>query len=250
LWEAAVEAEEYTRLAEQEVRLWWFWQLHSNIFALLDYFKVSPVETTLIDLGSGTGGLIGKLRSRYPAWTLWGIDKSPAAVAYAREMYGNRFLVGSVNTLPFRNDCVDIVISADVLCHRSVNPEKMLGEIRRILKPGGLVVLHNPAYNWLFSYHDRFVHTARRYTKRRMTTELRQAGYGFVHITYWNTMLFPLMVLKRKLFGRHATKSDVQGLPRALNALFTRLAVPEAAALRRGIVLPFGGSVLAVARKV
>jgi len=244
-----MEADEYTRLARHESRLWWFKQLHSNIFALFDRFNIDSRDGRVIDLGSGTGALIGKLHARYPNWAVTGLDISLPASTYATETHGNLFLVGDVNNLPFRNNCADLILSADVLCHRQVTPEKMLSEIQRVLKPGGLLILNNPAYDWLFSYHDRFVHTARRYTRGRIVRELQQAGYTCVYVTYWNTTLFPLMVVVRKFFGRKASKSDVRDLRSALNALFSRLTSWEASILRRGIVLPFGGSVLAVAQR-
>jgi SAM-dependent methyltransferase len=245
----SVEAEEYVQLAKQEETLWWFTALHNNIFALLDRFHVAGRDVRLIDLGSGTGGFIGKLRRRYPDWTITGLDKSMPAVTFAAEHYGCGFVVGNVDRLPFRDSCADIVVSADVLYHRDVNQDSMLREALRILKQDGLLILNNPAYNWLFSYHDRFVHAARRYTKRRMVAALRDAGYKAIHVTYWNTILFPLMVLKRKILSWGASKSDVHDISPTLNALFSKLVLPETWLLRRGLTLPFGGSVLALARK-
>jgi ubiquinone/menaquinone biosynthesis C-methylase UbiE len=244
-----VEADEYTRLAEQEQSLWWFKALHANIFAYVDRFNTITRNVRLIDIGSGTGGLVGELRTRYPEWTITGLDMSHFAVTVATEKYGNNFVVGNADYLPFRDDCADIIVSADVLYHRGVTPEQMLREILRVLKPDGVVILNNPAYSWLLSYHDFYVHTARRYTKRRITTELHAAGYTDIHVTYWNTVLFPIMVLKRKIFAWGTSESDVQTVSPMLNAVFSAVSSMEAWVLRRGATLPFGGSILASARK-
>ena len=72
--------------------------------------------------------------------------------------------VGMCQRPPFKADFFDVIFAADVLCHRDVRPVRMLEAIFAVLKPGGIVILNNPAYEWLRSYHDTFVHTARRYT--------------------------------------------------------------------------------------
>jgi ubiquinone/menaquinone biosynthesis C-methylase UbiE len=243
-----MEADEYTRLAEQEDRLWWFQVLRRNLFATFDRVGL---ETTLrcLDLGSGTGGLVALLRDRYPKWDIHGMDRSSAALRYASQKFGPLFCGGDAAMLPFRDRSFDLVISIDVLCVREVNDKRMLAECLRVLAPGGLLVLNNPAYNWMFSYHDRFVHTARRYTRRRIVRDLRSAGLEPVLTSYWNTILFPLMVLKRKVVTFRAEKSDVHETLGLMNRAFSFVARPEAICLRRGLSLPFGGSVLAVARK-
>jgi ubiquinone/menaquinone biosynthesis C-methylase UbiE len=243
-----METDEYTRLAEQEDRLWWFQVLRRNLFAIFDRVGL---ETTLrcLDLGSGTGGLLALLRDRYPKWDIHGMDRSSAALRYASQKFGPLFCGGDAAMLAFRDGSFDLVISIDVLCVREVNDKRMLAECFRVLAPGGLLVLNNPAYDWMFSYHDRFVHTARRYTRRRIVGDLRAAGLEPVLTSYWNTILFPLMVLKRKVFTFGADKSDVHETPGVMNRAFSFVARPEAICLRWGLSLPFGGSVLAVARK-
>ena len=243
-----METDEYTRLAEQEDRLWWFQVLRRNLFAIFDRVGL---ETTLrcLDLGSGTGGLVASLRDRYPKWDIYGMDRSSAALRYASQKFGRLFCGGDAAMLSFRDRSFDLVISIDVLCVREVNDKRMLAECFRVLAPGGLLILNNPAYDWMFSYHDRFVHTARRYTRRRIVRDLQAAGLEPVLTSYWNTILFPLMVLKRKVFTFGADKSDVHETPSLMNRAFSFVARPEAICLRCGVSLPFGGSVLAVARK-
>jgi hypothetical protein len=125
----------------------------------------------------------------------------------------------------------------------------MLEGIFTILKPGGIVILNNPAYEWLRSYHDVFVHTARRYTAPRMAADLHRAGFTVLRCTYWNTLLFPFMVLKRKLPTGSASHSDVAAIPSWLNRMFSFVSLPEPLLMRYGVDLPFGGSVLTIGRK-
>jgi ubiquinone/menaquinone biosynthesis C-methylase UbiE len=244
-----MEADEYTRLAQQENVLWWFDLLHANLFASIEALDLSAPGQKCADFGCGTGGFLGKLRTRNPSWSVIGLDKSASALGFARRKYGPFFVGGDVERPPFKADLFDIVFAIDVLYHRSVEPARMLEAIFRVLKPGGVVILNNPAYEWLRSYHDVFVHTARRYTRRSIVTDLNRAGFTVVRSSYWNTMLFPLMVLRRKVLPRSLSRSDVEEVQPWLNRLLSTVSLPEPALMRYGVNLPFGGSVLAVGRK-
>ncbi len=244
-----METDEYTRLARQESTLWWFGVLRRNLFAALHSAGIGGPHLLVADFGCGTGGLVAELRQRFPGWSAVGLDKSNAALQYARQNRGAQFVAGDVQEPPFKPELFDIVFAIDVMYHRDVEPTKMLQAIFSVLKPGGIVVLNNPAYEWLRSYHDVFVHAARRYTAKGVTDELRRAGFTIVRCTYWNTVLFPLMVLKRKVLTGAAARSDVDEVPAWLNLALTLASLPEAALMRYGVNLPFGGSVLAIGRK-
>jgi hypothetical protein len=79
---------------------------------------------------------------------------------------------------------------------------------------------------------------------------LANAGFGNIRATYWNTVLFPLMVMRRTVFGSRRAESDVMTYPAALERLFRTAMRFENAMLQHGVTLPFGGSILASAVKV
>jgi len=244
-----MEADEYTRLAQQENVLWWFGLLRRNLFAVIDGLNLSAPGLKCADFGCGTGGFVAKLQERFPTWSVIGLDKSRSALEFARQNHGAHFVRGDVQTPPFKAGSLDLIISVDVMYSREVEPRRMLEGAFAALKPGGIVIVNNPAYQWLHSYHDVFVNTARRYTARRIAEELNEAGFTVARCTYWNTVLFPLMVLKRKVLAGSATHSDVAEIPDWLNGIFTLLSLPEPVLMRYGANLPFGGSVLAIGRK-
>jgi SAM-dependent methyltransferase len=244
-----MESDEYARLAQQESILWWFGLLHRNLFASLDSTGRPGPGLKCADFGCGTGSFIAKLRRRFPTWSFVGIDKSRAALEFARQNHGPYFIFGDVQNPPFKADFFDIIFAVDVMYHRDIQPARMLNSIFEVLKPGGMVILNNPAYEWLHSYHDVYVHTARRYTTGRIAADLKEAGFTIVRCTYWNTLLFPLMVIKRKLLTGSESRSDVAEIPSWLNWMLSLASLPEPMLLRYGIDLPFGGSVLAIGRK-
>jgi hypothetical protein len=106
-----------------------------------------------------------------------------------------------------------------------------------------------PAYQWLASFHDRQVHNARRFERAGLKAILRAAGFERIRATYWNSLLFPLMVLRRKVLAPPVEESDVGDFSSAADRIFGLVTAIERSGLRLGLRYPFGGSLLAVATK-
>jgi hypothetical protein len=122
--------------------------------------------------------------------------------------------------------------------------------LKRVLKPGGTLVLNLPAFEWLRSAHDARVHTARRYTSAEIRAALETAGFRDVAPRYWNSLLLPLMALHRKVLARNPEgKSDVGQFPPLLDAAFHAATRVERALARLGLRFPAGGSVMVVATR-
>jgi hypothetical protein len=77
---------------------------------------------------------------------------------------------------------------------------------------------------------------------------LAGSGFRVLRSSYWNTLLFPLMLIHR-LLERDDAESDVRDYPRWLDALFSMALGLERAVIRAGISLPFGGSLIVVAAR-
>jgi ubiquinone/menaquinone biosynthesis C-methylase UbiE len=235
-----METAEYELMDEAEGSMWWYRALHTRLLKSL-----LPVRGRLLDAGCGTGGFLEVLRSRRPDLEAVGLDFNESAVRRAAEKSGSHVVLGSVNSIPFPSGSFDAIVSADVLCHEAVQPLVALAEFLRLLRPDGLLVINMPALEWLRSAHDRRVLTARRVTKSSLTAMLMQTGFGQVHARYWNTLLLPLMVMRRKLIARDAhAPSDVAPFSPWLN---TTLHTVTALEQRLALPMPAGGSVLATA---
>ena len=229
--------------------MWWFSGIHANL--LLLYRRAMPRvagASVLLDAGCGTGGFLATLARRMPHTAAVGIDADEIACRWAAEKTARPICAGSINALPFCNAAFAAIVSVDVLCHRGVDEARALGQFHRCLAAGGILILNLPAYRWLMSHHDTAVHNARRYTKSQLLGLLRAAGFRPIFATYWNMILFPLMVATRKLLPAR-TGGDVALQPRMVEAACRAAMAIERGLLRAGIRLPFGGSVLAVAAK-
>lgn len=243
-----MEAAEYDRMDAVEDRMWWYRAVHANMLdALLG--SAPPPGSPLLDAGCGTGGLLRRLVAAAPDRLQVGIDIFERAAATARAKSGCVVTVASANSLPFRDASLGTIFSVDVICHRNVDPATALAEARRCLMPGGSLIINVPAYQWMASFHDREVHNARRFERAGLARLLADAGFTSVRTTYWNSILFPLMVLRRKLLAGDRSQSDVGEFSPLADGLFSRVMAAERAGLRLGLRYPFGGSLLAVATK-
>jgi SAM-dependent methyltransferase len=230
--------------------MWWFAALHANLLLLLRRAASAPARAALLDAGCGTGGLLLRLARAHPDRPAIGLDAAPVACVHAAAKSGRPVCAGSVNALPFADATFGAIFSADVLCHRGVDEHAALAQFHRLLPQGGVLILNLPAYRWMMSRHDAAVDNVRRYTRRGVARLLDAAGFRVVFLSYWNMLLFPIMVLTRKLLPcGTAAASDVRLYPAPVEALCRAATAFETALLRRGVRLPCGGSVIAVAAK-
>lgn len=246
-----MERSEYSNLDRLEDRMWWFAASHRNLLTLSRLR--APLEAAcqpILDAGCGTGGFLVQLAARYPNRSLLGLDADTLACERAAAKSARPVCVGSVNALPFPEGVFEAIFSVDVLCHSAVDERSAVLQFRRCLADNGWLVVNVPAYGWMLSRHDAAVHNVRRYTTKRLRRLLEAASFRVVYATYWNTVLFPLMVITRKvLHGRRDGTSDVTEYPRLVDSLCRAATMFETALLRRGLRLPFGGSVIAIATK-
>lgn len=231
--------------------MWWFSALHANLLLAYGRFAASAGEPRpLLDAGCGTGGLLARFAAAYPGRAAIGLDAEPRACARAAAKSGRPVCAGSVNALPFADAAFGAIVSADVLSHRGADDIAALAQFHRCLCRRGVLILNLPAYRWMMSRHDAAVGNARRYTRRGVIRLLRQAGFRPVFASYWNAILFPMMVLTRKLLpAASAPTSDVALYPAPIDALCRAATAAEHFLLRSGLRFPFGGSVIAVAEK-
>jgi SAM-dependent methyltransferase len=245
-----MQREEYDRLRLVEDRMWWFAAVHANLLMLCRRAMPRLAGThRLLDAGCGTGGFLARLARGLPDAVTCGVDIEETACRWAAEKAARPVCAGSVDALPFADGAFAAIVSIDVLCHRDVDEAQALAQFHRCLAAGGILVLNLPAYRWLMSRHDTAVYNARRYTRGRVVRLLRAAGFRPVFTSYWNMILFPMMVATRKLLPATGSGSDVRMYSAAVEMMCRGATAFERGLMRAGLGLPFGGSVLAVAAK-
>jgi SAM-dependent methyltransferase len=120
-----------------------FWEMFTAQIA-----PFLPSQPTMIDLGCGPGLFLRDLGERYPQSSLYGYDITPAMIAHGRQLpwSGSKptLTLHDVATQPLPNDAgsVHLVTMTSVL-HVFDEPLLVLSEIRRVLAPGGIFLLHD-----------------------------------------------------------------------------------------------------------
>lgn len=247
-----MEPEEYVSIAEQEGHHWWYVGMRRIVASFLETVASSNVHGRgwrILDAGCGPGGTSRSLRQ----WgTVVGLDFAEEAVRLAQSGGGMAVVRGSVTALPFRSASFDLVTSFDVLYHVGVVDDgEALSEMARVLRPGGWLLVRVPAFEFLRTGHDVIVHTARRYRAPRLRASVEGAGLNVVRMSYANTLLFPVAVLRalrERVLRPAEARSAVQPVPAPLNAVLKGLLQAEAWWLRRWS-FPFGVSLLCLAQK-
>jgi SAM-dependent methyltransferase len=250
--------EEYERLARVEHDHWWFRGLRDLFARLLRSPRTRPSATDdVLDAGCGTGANLRFLHDLLHPATLAGFDRSPAAVAWAARKAPEADVYESDLCAPeLRQPAIDVALCSDVIY--ATGAAESLPGLRAIaerLRSGGVLLLHVPAYQWLYSDHDAAVHTRERYTVRQVRALLGSLGLSIECLSYRVCLLFPLVVLARlpsllrRRRGDGGAVSDLVLPPRWINAGLERLLRLENWCLERGLRCPFGSSIVAVARK-
>lgn len=239
--------EEYTIMFRVEDRHWWYIGLRAML--QLVWERHAPRRAIrLLDVGCGTGANLSFFESNTACY---GIDFSIDAVRYCRKRGLHATATASALDLPFADNSFDVVVSCDVLCHQSIKDKlQPLREIHRVLRPEGIAILNLPAYQWLYSSHDVHVQTDRRFSAREITGLLRQSSMECIDSTYWNTLLFPIILptrLWRKL--RPLAGSDLDNASGERFSSVFRAVLAMERAILRAVSMPAGLSLLCVAKK-
>jgi 2-polyprenyl-3-methyl-5-hydroxy-6-metoxy-1,4-benzoquinol methylase len=248
-----MEVRYYETYYQQETRHWWFRWRFRLIRDVINNLSGMPDRPTMLDAGCGTGQMLKMLQQHGPAV---GLDLSEDAIMFASSRDAENLVLGSVTKPPFADGTFDIAFALDVIEH--VDDDRgMLEGLRELVRPGGALVVTVPAFQSLWSDHDKINHHRRRYRRRQMRKTLMSAGFEVERITYCNTFLFPVVWVTRRaqaLVRRFRPKdetqvsSDLHAYPRVVNALLYRLMLVEAWIVRH-VNLPIGVSILAIARR-
>jgi SAM-dependent methyltransferase len=242
----------YAEYYEIENVHWWFmgrWHIFTNLVQRELTHRSGEIKA--LDVGCGTVTWLGRLEAFGSAF---GVDCAAEAVEFCRNRGRDGVVQGLATGLPFDDESFDLVCALDLLEHVS-DDVATLEEFGRVCSPDGRILITVPAYDFLWGRQDEIAHHLRRYTARELQVKVQAAGLVMRKLTYFDTLLFPLITsirLGRRLFPRSKyseLKSDfTMTQPGTLNDLLAAVFRRESAIVSR-ISMPFGVSILAVASK-
>lgn len=241
----------HQQFASCEAKCFWFSDRNRLLVLLLRrYF---PGAKEFLEVGCGTGFVLDALRAAFAGLHLVGGEIFVSGLRLARARLPQiELLQMDGRRIPYTEE-FDVIGIFDVLEHIDQDLS-VLAQIRQALKPGGGLLLTVPQHRWLWSRHDEANFHKRRYTRRELRTKLERAGFRVRWMTSFVSLLLPLMVVARCLpvLGKSADGAQelqLPELPVSLNNLLAGICQVERNLISRGLSLPLGGSLLAVAER-
>lgn len=250
----------FERVFAVEDRHFWFRARNHILAAIVAQLtaKLAPGYRVL-EVGCGTGNTLRALEQASTRGTVIGMDLFGEGLRYARQRFSCGLVQGDMQRPPFKTE-FHLIGLFDVLEHLT-DDRQVLRDLHTMLIPNGALLLTVPAHPSLWSYRDEVAHHRRRYTRTELATKLGEAGYQLEYLTPYMASIFPLVWAGRRLAGLLKRQSaqdsshlqelddlELQIRP-GFNELLTFLLTQEAHLITRRRCLPFGTSLLAVARR-
>ena len=211
-------------------------------------------KTRFLEIGCGTGDFIQQIVENENL-EITGSEIYLKGLQYAKKNLPNVDFIQFDVTKGKISEQFDMIAAFDVIEHVE-NDVAAISNINQMLREGGVLIITVPQHMFLWSRLDEIVKHKRRYSRRELVNKLRQNGFDISYCTSFLFVLFPLMLISR-LFdkGRDQSQSDEAALEKrvkfsgALNWIFDLFMRIDESLIRLGVSLPFGGTLLVVAKK-
>ncbi len=228
-----------------------FWFLHRNA-VVLDTIERWPPPGVLVDVGGGNGFVTRALVRA--GWQVILLEPGRDGARHARERGIDPVVCAPWEEAGFLPETLGAVGLFDVLEHVA-EEGAFLRSLGIALVPGGRLYVTVPAHPWLWSQADAHAGHFRRYTCQSLSDRLAEAGFTVEWVTHCFSFLVLPILLGRRLSPGRMRDLNARALEehrpqgRLTRAVLSALCRSERALLARGLVLPAGSTVLAVAKK-
>jgi SAM-dependent methyltransferase len=238
----------FERLVQLEDESFWF-RARNRLLVQLAAEITRPGDR-LLEIGCGTGYVLDAL-VRECDLVATGTELYAEALAHARRRVPRAELIQCDARALHYEEAFDIVGAFDVLEHID-DDVGVLRALCRAVRGGGFLLVTVPQHPWLWSRADTVARHVRRYRREELVSRVREAGFSPLRVTSFVSLLLPVMMVARwrERFVRRERDvlADLTPAP-LLNAIFERVLAFERLAIKRGLDLPVGGSLVLVARR-
>ena len=244
---------DHDRCAELESDSFWFSHRSSCLNALVRRHRI---KGAMLDVGGGNGQVSQNLDGN--DLECWLIEPSMDGCRNAAARGLPRVVQSTLEELALPDDCVDAIGLFDVIEHVE-NPATLLSEARRVIRPGGHLLVTVPAIRWLWSEHDRRAGHFRRYTSLELHRALEDAGLDTVDQGFlFGPLVLPVLlgraVPNRLGLARHIDRARLQrhhaSGPGLTGRVLDRALQRELRRVESGLWSRFGTTLAAVAAKM
>lgn len=205
-------------------------------------------DKPVLEIGSGAGTEHAFLSSYGP---VTGVELNPVGIEFCAPRGYARLIEGNLNTVEFPVQSFDLAVDFHVLYHSWVEePAQVLGKMRSALRPGGLLLLTEPAHKYLWRGHDVAVMARRRWSRAELIALVRSAGFDVVQHSAFLSLPLPLVWLSLVVDRlRHQREVSELAPPSRLADRVLRVVMWLERALMRLFPLPTGTCWAVLARR-
>ena len=251
----------YEPLVAIEDAHFWFSSRNQLIYKLI--MRITEGYSTkinMLEIGCGTGNVLRSIEKALGKTHAYGMDLFHEGLIYAKKRVNASLIQADMAFPPFK-PVFNIIGLFDVLEHFE-DDKKILNQLKSSLANNGYLIISVPAFPSLWSYFDDAGCHFRRYTLKEMASKLINAGYEVELISYYMAIIFPIVWLQRKVFSTldkrqsedenrnyELTVNELKIIPMANGILKLLLNFENMLITKLNICLPFGASLIAVAKK-
>lgn len=246
-----MEAQVYKQIQQIEHDHWWYVARRKIIFDWVVRRARALDRPRILDIGCGTGFNIEHLRSLGFSRVV-GLDLSSDALAFCHSRQLPALVQGDATRAPFRDGSFDMILALDLIEHVEDDVTAMRG-LSRLLKPGGVLVIFTPAFQFLWGHQDEVSHHFRRYTAGELRSKIEDAGMQVEKLSYANTFLMPMVWAGRLVHKLRGVKDEAGMSENSMHPDWSNGVLQAIFAAERPLLrvmnLPFGVSLLTLAAK-
>ena len=222
---------------------------------IINKYSFQSMKTKFLEIGCGTGAFIREIATNGKL-TIIGSEIYLKGLLYAKQKLPNVEFIQFDARHDILPDSFDIIGAFDVLEHLD-DDTATISNIHKMLNEGGHFIATVPQYMSLWSRLDEIVQHKRRYSRRELLSKLEKQGFTICFCSSFLFVLFPLMLMSRLLArGKNNAKSSKMefenkvSFPHALNWIFDKFMRIDEFLIEKGVSLPFGGSLLVIAKRI
>jgi ubiquinone/menaquinone biosynthesis C-methylase UbiE len=198
----------------------------------------------ILNVGCGTADDLNVLL-KYGDVTL--VDKNKSVLELIKNKSIKKY-IGDGRNLRFKDGSFDIVLMFDVLEHIKED-DIAIKEAHRVLKNCGYFIFIVPAFQFLFSSHDRALDHYRRYNINEIREKLNNL-FEIQEIGYWNFILFVPIALSRLIKKSSQENVRIEIPSSFIRKILGKILEIDNLLIKKDFHLPFGLSIYGIARKV
>tara|TARA_B100000945_G_C20365886_1_gene589577 strand:- start:81 stop:806 length:726 start_codon:yes stop_codon:yes gene_type:complete len=219
----------------------WWYQGRKEILKYLISKNDFKVPINILEIGPGVGVNI-EILQMYGEVDILEVDEYFIELIRENKKIEVKSIFKSFNVIDKE---YDLVVFLDVLEHIE-NPKKFIQNIDKIMKQTGIGIISVPAYQGLFSEHDKNLKHFRRYNWSTLSNDL-SSKFKIIKKFGYNFLLLPIRFIQIKIIKSAISDTIVNPI---VNYILTKIVKLEVILLKLNIKSKFGLSLFAVIKKI